>query len=126
MFARGALVHICPNTSQNTFAAFETRYTSKSGANAASGGTLRAGGTPSALALKPFFIMNLKLEPWCRQARWQNLAAGSNYWIQVEKLDDLAQPDLTLWITGRVNGAWVRLWEHSWTDGIYKGNDDDN
>jgi hypothetical protein len=80
------------------------------------------GGTPSALAFKQFGVYNLHLEPWCRQ-RWR--PPNSTYWIEVEKLDDPANPDLSLWVLGRSDGKWRRLWDHSWSDVAVHGNEPD-
>jgi hypothetical protein len=84
------------------------------------------GGTPSALAFKRFGVYNLHLEPWCHEPRWQALGNRSVYWIQVEKLDDLANPDPNQYVLGRVGGIWSRWWDHSWADNCDNGNERDH
>ena len=81
------------------------------------------GGTPSALAFKRFGVYNLHLEPWCNEPRWQRLINGSLYWIHVEKLDDPAKPDPNMGVLAHTDGVWELLWDHSWTDSCYKGNE---
>ncbi len=43
-----------------------------------------------------------------------------------EKLDDLANPDLSLWVLGRSDGKWCRLWNHTWSDNVDQGNEPDH
>ena len=82
-----------------------------------------AGGTPSALALRQFRIRNFKVEPWSEDPVCQEISDGSTYWISVEKIDNLACPNLGLWVLGRIDGVWGRLWDHDWCDNVDKGNE---
>ena len=83
----------------------------------------KTGGTPSALALRQFRIRNLKVEPWSEDPVCQERSGGSTYWISVEKIDNLACPNLGLWVLGRIDGVWGRWWDHEWCDNVDKGNE---